>query len=297
MNFIYFKQDCTDRCKCWRFWLVPGGYPVHMLTRAPVLFWQVFWGLLLFRCKNCAGNYSISFPVHHYPPPGTGSVDGVWSWLWEVVVGGRIWCADIENSKRICGWSNKHFTCSSDEPEGFNYSCSSLSAYGVECSVCVTVQHSHSFSWKTKGLSVDARMGWRMWTRFMWWAFVNSHITDRCHKIVSTSRATVNLSRRTSCHMVGLYKSWQIVSYVQKILYFIASAENLVNCVVWNCSFRLLQLWGCVFLVQWNVFVFANFGSIQSHPTKHTWPSYRNLNWHTSLLKLCEREMLICVNL
>jgi len=101
------------------------------------------------------------------------------------------------------------------------------------------MQHAHNFPWKPEGLSVDKSMGWRMWTRFMclrdcWWAFVNSHITGRCHKIgVSTSTATVNHSRRTSCHMVGLYKSRQTISYVQKIQYFIASAEkNLVNCVV-----------------------------------------------------------------
>jgi hypothetical protein len=38
---------------------------------------------------------------------------------------------------------------------------------------------------KANGLSVDERVGWRTWTRFMWfrdwwWAFVNSHITGRC---------------------------------------------------------------------------------------------------------------------
>lgn len=55
-----------------------------MLTRAPVLFWQVFWDLLLFKCKNCTRSYSISFPVHHHLPPGTDHVDRVWSWLWEL---------------------------------------------------------------------------------------------------------------------------------------------------------------------------------------------------------------------
>lgn len=49
LNFRPYKQNCTDWYKWWCFWLAPEVYPVHMLTRAPVLFWKVFWGLMLFK--------------------------------------------------------------------------------------------------------------------------------------------------------------------------------------------------------------------------------------------------------
>lgn len=103
---------------------------------------------------------------------------------------------------------------------------------GMQCA-CERTAHT-VFLGKPEGLSVD-----RGWDRgcgpvscgsgtgggLLW-----SHKTGRFHKIVSTTRATVNLSR-TSCHMVGLY--------VQKIQYFIVSAVNLVKCVVWNSSFQI----------------------------------------------------------